>query len=75
MASGRAGRNEAGHSRVVRTVAAGKEKGQLVRANWPFIVICWRNAFSETASARYAAKAAAKLSAASLGASAAHPVK
>ena len=61
MASGRAERNEAGHSRVVRTVVAEKEKGQLARVNWPFVVICWQDAFGEITSARYAAKAAAKL--------------
>lgn len=75
MASGRAGRNEAGHSRVVRTVVAGKEKGQLTRANWPFVVTYWQNAPSETTSARHVAKAAAKLSAASWARLRAHPVK
>ena len=39
----------------------GKEKGQLARVNWPFVVICWQDAFGEITSARYAAKAAAKL--------------
>ena len=48
-----------------RTAVAEKKKGQLTRANWPFVVTYWQNAPSETTSAHYAAEAAAKLAAAS----------
>lgn len=67
-ASDGAGRNEAEYSRVRCAAVAGKAKGQLTYLNWPFAVIFWRNAFNEIASARHAAKAGAKLSAAFAGA-------
>ena len=39
-ASGGAERNEAKYPRVRCAAVAGKAKGQLVRANWPFAVVC-----------------------------------